>query len=137
MIVDASLAPVDSREAISTLRLSVAGGLSQFGVHLERLPAGARASFRHWPETEDELVLMDNTETLLTPGDMVCWPASRPIGHQLDNRSAGDVVFLTIGTRLPRDTIHYPDHDLITHKDGAARHFAYANGSSRSAGDRK
>ena len=121
------------------------GGLSQFGAHLERLPPGARSSFRHWHEAEDELVLVlsgtavltENTETLLAAGDMVCWPAGQPIGHQLENRSAADVVYLTIGTRLRRDMIHYPDHDLITHKDGAARQYTYANGSPRSAGDRK
>ncbi len=125
--------------------LGDAGGLSQFGVHLERLPPGARSSFRHWHEAEDELVLVlsgtpvliEDTETPLSPGDMVCWPAGQPTGHQLQNRSAGDVVYLTIGTRLPRDTIHYPDHDLITHKDGAARRYSYADGRPRSAGERK
>lgn len=121
------------------------GGLSQFGVHLERLPPGARSSFRHWHEAEDELVyvlsgtptLIETTETDLKPGDMVCWPAGQPIGHQLHNKSGADAVYLTIGTRLPRDIIHYPDHDLITHKDGSARRYSYADGSPRSAGDKR
>ena len=121
-----------------------AGGLSQFGVHLERLPPGARSSFRHWHEAEDELTfvlsgqptLIEDVETELTPGMMVCWPAGVPVAHQLQNRSEADAIYLTIGTRLPRDTIHYPDHDLITHKDGAARTYTDAAGRPRSAGER-
>ena len=27
------------------------------------------------------------------------------------------------------DTIHYPDHNLITHKDGAARRYSQSDGS--------
>ncbi|MFC6637607.1 cupin domain-containing protein [Sulfitobacter sediminilitoris] len=52
-------------------------GLSQFGVHLERLPPGSRSSFRHWHEGEDEfiyvvsgeLVLIEDQEVLLQAGE--------------------------------------------------------------------
>lgn len=124
--------------------LSDAGGLSQFGVHLERLPPSARSSFRHWHEAEDELIfvlsgkptLIEDAETELSPGTMVCWAAGVPVAHQLENRSEADAVYLVLGTRLPRDTIHYPDHDLTTHKDGAARHYTDAAGRPRNAGAR-
>ncbi|GLS87565.1 hypothetical protein GCM10010873_25390 [Cypionkella aquatica] len=123
--------------------LGDAGGLTQFGAHLERLPVGGFSSFRHWHQAEDELVLIlsghptliEDTATQLSPGDMVCWPAGVPIGHHLHNRSLDEAVYLTLGTRLPRDTIHYPDHDLIAHKDRAARHYNNVEGMVRSAGD--
>ncbi|MGL6211845.1 MAG: cupin domain-containing protein, partial [Paracoccaceae bacterium] len=109
-----------------------AGGLTQFGAHLEVLPAGSRSSFRHWHEAEDEMiymlagevVLIEDTESLLTVGDAACWPAGHPTGHSLENRSAEDAVYLVVGTRKQHDRIHYPDHDLTTDKDGPARRYS-------------
>lgn len=120
------------------------GGLSQFGVHLEELPPGSFSSFRHWHEAEDEAVyvlsghpvLVEDGETPLSPGDMACWPAGMPLGHHLHNRTDAPAVYLTIGTRLKRDRIHYPDHDLITEKDGPARRYSHADGRPRTKGDR-
>lgn len=117
------------------------GGLTQFGVHLERLPPGSASSFRHWHEAEDELVLVlsgqptliEDDETLLQPGDMACWPAGLAVGHCLQNRTAEEAVYLTIGTRHIRDVIHYPNHDLITRKDGPTRAYTHANGIARTA----
>jgi uncharacterized cupin superfamily protein len=145
MIVDPSLAPEENREAVSTLRLSIAGGLTQFGAYVKTLAAKAWPSDRPWRAAEDKLVLVlsgapvrvENGETPHPPGETPSWPAGWPIGHQVPNRSTGDVVYLTIGTRLPREIIHYPDHDLITHKDGAARRYTDADGRPRSAGERK
>ncbi|MES2844939.1 MAG: cupin domain-containing protein [Pseudomonadota bacterium] len=119
--------------------LGDAGGLSQFGAHLERLPAHSKSSFRHWHEAEDEFLyvlsgtptLIEDSETLLHPGDAGVWPAGRPLGHCLANRTDGDVIYVVIGTRLRTDRIHYPDHDLITEKDGPARRYFRADGSPR------
>lgn len=134
--------------------LGDAGGLSQFGVHLERLPPGGRSSFRHWHMAEDEAVyvlsgrpvLVEDGETPLAPGDLALWPAGRAVGHcltnpgltnpGLTNPAAEPAVYLTFGTRLPQDTIHYPDHDLITYKDGPARRYAHADGRPRMKGAR-
>ncbi len=112
------------------------GGLSQFGVHLERLPIGSGSSFRHWHETEDEMVLIlagtptliEDHETQLTAGSVLCWPKSTPIGHRLENRGTTEALYLTLGTRLTRDVIHYPDHDLVTRKIGPLRHYFHADG---------
>lgn len=121
------------------------GGLTQFGVHLEELPPGGHSSFRHWHEAEDEMilvlsghpVLIEDEETQLSPGDAACWPAGAPVGHCLENRADVPAVYLTIGTRLPRDRIHYPDHDLITEKDGPARRYSHADGRPRTKGETK
>lgn len=117
-------------------------GLSQFGVHLERLPPGSRSAHRHWHEGEDEfiylvsgeLVLIEDQETVLRAGDAAGWQAGQPIGHCLENRSESEAVVLVVGTRLTADVVHYPDHDLILHRDGEARRYTYGDGSPRKAG---
>lgn len=117
--------------------LSDPGGLTQYGAFIEVLPPGSRSSFRHWHETEDEMiyllagevVLVEDSETALRTGDCAAWPAGHPVGHCLENRSAQDARYLVIGTRNRSDTIHYPDHDLITHKDGPARRDTRGDGS--------
>jgi uncharacterized cupin superfamily protein len=121
----------------SSRLISDLGGLSQFGAFVEELPPGSSSGHRHWHDTEDEmvyvlsgeLVLVEDTETPLHAGDTACWPAGTAIGHRLDNRSATAATYLVIGTRAERDIIHYTDHDLITHKDGAARRYLRRDGT--------
>jgi uncharacterized cupin superfamily protein len=118
--------------------LSDPGGLTQFGAFIEELPPGSRSGHRHWHETEDEMVyvlsgevvLVEDEETVLRPGDTACWPAGQPIGHRLDNRSEAPARYLVIGTRNTTDTIHYTDHDLITHKDGPTRRYLRRDGTA-------
>lgn len=116
-------------------RLGDAAGLTQFGVNLLRLPAGAWSSQRHWHAGEDEfvwvlsgeVVLVENEgETLLRPGDCAGWKAGVANGHKLENRSAEEAVLLEVGTRAPGgDRGHYPDIDMVfgpegfLHRDGA------------------
>jgi len=101
-------------------------GLTQFGVNLTTLKPGAASALRHWHEGEDEFVYVlqgevmlieDEGETLLRPGDAAGFKAGVPNGHHLVNKSARDVVYLEIGTRLPRERAHYPDVDLIYERD--------------------
>jgi uncharacterized cupin superfamily protein len=75
-----------------------------------------------------EVVLVEETETLMKAGDVACWPAGHPVGHHLENRSTAKASYLTIGTRKTKDVIHYPDHNLISHKDGDARRHTHADG---------
>ena len=113
------------------------GGLTQFGVHIEVLRPGSKSSLRHWHETEDEMiymlagevVLVEDHETLLCKGDFARWPAGIPTTHYIENRQDADAQYLTIGTRNPTDTVHYPDHKLVTHKDSAARQHGQSDGS--------
>ena len=120
--------------------LSDQGGLTQFGAFIEILPPTSRSGFRHWHEGEDEMVLMlagevvlvEDCETLLRQGDAACWPAGQTIGHCLHNRSSVEARYLVVGTRRQQDVIHYPDHDLVSHKDGTARAWFYADGRPRS-----
>ena len=116
--------------------LGDAAGLTQFGVNLTRLPAGAWSSQRHWHSDEDEflyvvqgeLVLVtDAGEETLRAGDCAGFQAGTPDGHHLQNRAAEDALFLEIGSRrIEHDEVFYPDIDLkaskgragFTHSDG-------------------
>lgn len=138
MIIDPANAPVSGEAGLSTLHLSVAGGITQFGAYIDTLQPGAFSSHRHRHTAEDEFIyVLDGTVTLrdddgmhdLTSGDAAAWPAGLPIGHRLDNRSDAPVRYLVIGTRAERDIIHYTDHDLITHKDGPTRRYLRRDGS--------
>ncbi|MGV8987677.1 MAG: cupin domain-containing protein [Cypionkella sp.] len=119
--------------------LSDPGGLTQFGAFIEILPPGAKSSFRHWHEAEDEMVVMlagevvliEDTPTPLRAGDVACWPAGLAQGHCLHNQSEAEARYLVIGTRGAQDVIHYPDHDLVTHKTGSARAYFHADGRKR------
>ena len=112
--------------------LGEAAGLTQFGVNLVRLKPGAASSQRHWHENEDEFLIVlegelvlveDEGETLLRPGDAAGFKAGVPNGHQLVNRSGRDGVFLVVGTRAPTERGHYPDIDLLYEKTAGGSRF--------------
>jgi uncharacterized cupin superfamily protein len=119
--------------------LADAVGINQFGVNLMRLPPGMWTSQRHWHTHEDEfvwilggeVVLVEDSEALLRPGDVACWPAGLAVGHCLHNRSAAEARYMVVGSRRVQDVINYPDNDLVTHKDGAARAYFHRDGRSR------
>ena len=116
--------------------LSDAGGLTQFGVHLVTLPPGCWASQRHAHSHEDEFcyiltghpVLIDNNgETQLEPGDVTAHKAGDGNAHHLINKTEADVTYLVMGSRHPGiDMVTYPDVDL-TVKPG--RVFTRKNGT--------
>ena len=114
----------DSLGAFEALLFSDTGGLSQFGAFVEILQPGARSAHPHWHEEEDEMVyvlegevllLEGESEETLQPGDAATFPAGRDVGHRLENRSEAAVRYLVIGTRAPRDRVHYPEHGRVLH----------------------
>jgi uncharacterized cupin superfamily protein len=122
-----------------------AGGLTQFGCHLERLPPGSRSSHRHWHETEDELVYILQGEVVLIEADETVLRARRrrrrragePTGHCLENRSDADALYLVVGTRRMADVVHYPDAGLtMTITDRRHRVFRDAEGLTVAEYDR-
>ena len=114
--------------------LGDAAALTQFGVNLLRLPPGVWSSQRHWHSLEDEFVwvvegevvlVTEDGEELLGPGDCAGFKAGAANGHHLQNRSMRDALVLEIGSRSTDDASDYPDIDLRwsralgqTHKDG-------------------
>ena len=78
-------------------------GLSQFGVNLVTLAHGSWSSQRHWHTNEDEFIYVlegevtlvtDGGETLLGPGMAAGFPAGKPDGHHLINRSGRPARYL-------------------------------------------
>ena len=112
--------------------LGDAGGLTQFGVNLTRLPPGGATAQRHWHEAEDELVFVvsgelvlieDGGETPLRSGEAASFKAGHADGHHLVNRSSEDAVVLEIGSRFSDERGHYPDIDLVYEKRGGEIRF--------------
>ena len=66
MIVDPATTKVTHRDGVETLLLSDAGGLRQFGCHIETLPPGTWSSQRHWHSAEDEFLYIPVSYTHLT-----------------------------------------------------------------------
>jgi len=116
-------------------RLGDAAGLTQFGVNLLRLPPGVWSSQRHWHAQSDEFVYVvsgqvvlvtDEGEEILNPGDAAGFKAGDDNGHHLQNRSAEDAFLLEVGTRIPGERVEYSDIDMIipdgsvsyVHRDG-------------------
>jgi uncharacterized cupin superfamily protein len=117
-------------------RLGNAGGLTDFGVNLMRLPPGAWSSQRHWHSHEDEFVYVlegeltlmeDGGETMLRAGDCAAFPKGSGDGHHMINRSDAMAVYLEVGSRQPADLTTCSDIDMMsanadgrfTHMDGA------------------
>ena len=107
-------------------RLGNAGGLTDFGVNLMRLPPGGWSSQRHWHSHEDEFVYVlegelvlieDGGETVLRAGDCAAFPKDSGNGHHLVNRSNARVRVLEVGTRTAEETAHYSDIDMVHRED--------------------
>jgi uncharacterized cupin superfamily protein len=108
-------------------------GLTLLGARHVVLEPGAWSSQRHWHEGEDELLVMlsgwavlieDDGETVLAPGDIGAWPKGVHNGHHLINRSDQPCSFVCVsaGTNTGGG---YSDIDMMftadsryIHKDG-------------------
>jgi uncharacterized cupin superfamily protein len=107
-------------------RLGDAAGLTQVGVNLVRLGPGVWSSQRHWHSHEDEFVhvlsgelilVTDDGEQTMRPGDCAGFKAGERNGHCLQNRSSAEATILVIGARNDADHGEYPDIDMIFHPD--------------------
>lgn len=122
----------------SSIRLGEAGGLTQFGANLVILQPGAMSSLRHWHHAEDEFVMVtegecvlvqDAGETVMRAGDCAAFPAGNPDGHHFLNRSDSEARFLVVGSKAPRETCVYSDHDLMLEVDHGAVRLTYKDGA--------
>ena len=73
--------------------------------------------------TEGELVLVqDEGEYVMRPGDCAAWPAGDTNGHCFLNRTDREARFLVVGSKAPHEVATYSDVDLVLEvKDGAAQ----------------
>lgn len=101
-------------------RLAPVAGLTDFGVSHVVLDPGGISSQRHWHEGEDEFAVMlageavlveEDGETVVRPGDCIAWAKGVANGHQLVNRSDTPCTFVVVG-RAATSACHYPDIDM-------------------------
>jgi uncharacterized cupin superfamily protein len=146
--IDIAELPVDSRtnypepynlvvSGRQRKRLGNAAGLDQFGVNLTTLKPGAASALRHWHEMEDELVyilhgevvLIENDgETVLRPGEAAGFKAGVANGHQLINKTTQDAVYLEIGTRAKHERAFYSDVDMMVVRDDDGTRYTHKDG---------
>lgn len=97
-------------------------GLTNFGVNITVLPAGAVSALRHAHSRQDEFVyIVSGRPTLCTdegtnelrPGSCAGFKAGTGNAHRLENRTASPVVYLEVGDRSVGDEVAYPDDDLV------------------------
>jgi uncharacterized cupin superfamily protein len=122
----------------SSLRLGQAGGLTQFGANLVILQPGAKSSLRHWHRNEDEFVMVtegelvlvqDEGEYVMRPGDCAAWPAGDTNGHHFLNRTDREARFLVVGSRAPSEVATYSDVDFRIEIEAGNARFTYRDGS--------
>ena len=112
-------------------RLAPVAGLGEIGASHVVLKPGAWSSQRHWHDGVDELLVMltgeavlveDDGETVLRPGDIAAWPKGVRNGHCLQNRSDAECSFVAISAGdSANDSGSYPDIDMQFGPDGFSR----------------
>lgn len=116
-------------------RVAPAAGIEDFGASHVVLEPGGISSQRHWHAGEDELVVMlageavlieDEGEAIMRPGDVAAFRKGVANGHYLVNRSDRPCTFLAVGKPAASDC-HYPDIDLRF--DAATGAFTHRNGT--------
>lgn len=107
-------------------RIAPLGRLTEMGASHVVLDPGAWSSQRHWHEKDDELLIMlsgtavlveDEGETELKPGDIAAWPKGDANGHHLINRSDEPCSFVAISAG-PGGAGAYSDIDMRWTADG-------------------
>ena len=111
--------------------------LTQFGVNLVTLAPGTWSSQRHWHANEDEFIyVLDGEVTLVTdagekvlgPGMAAGFPAGKPDGHHLVNRTERPALYLEVDTRAAYEEAHHSDIDMVARKEGGRFVFTHKNG---------
>lgn len=95
-------------------------GLQRIGLHLTRVPPGARTSWPHCEEHEEEFVFViegaldawiDGVLHPMAAGDLAAFPCGTGICHTFINNGDHDAVLL-VGGETPKanNRIYYPRH---------------------------
>ena len=108
-----------STERMGPVRsLGKAAGLERIGINIQRLPPGARSSWPHAEENEEEFVYVidgdvdawiDGHLHRMTTGDLAAFPAGTGICHCFINNGSREVLLL-VGGEAPKkgSRIVYP-----------------------------
>ena len=96
----------------------------QVGVNRVELPPGTWSTQRHWHTVNDEVVVVisgelvvvtDEGEETLGPGDCIAFKAGVPNAHHLQNRGVVPAIYYDIGGRDAWDLSNFPDIGLQAH----------------------
>jgi uncharacterized cupin superfamily protein len=92
------------------------------GMLIESPAPGKRLCPRHYHMLEEEqalvlegevTLLLGDARHVMRPGDYVCFPAGRKVGHSFLNSGTGPCKYLMIGERNPSDVCVYPDSNKL------------------------
>ncbi len=132
----------DGFDGRSSQVLGDPSGITQFGVNIVRLAPGAQSSLRHYHLQQDEFLMMtagelvlidDDGEHVMRPGDCAAFPAGDANGHHLINKTDVPAAFLVVGTRTPTETAVYSDIDMKVDVDADGYTFTRKDGSPLTA----
>lgn len=97
-----------------------AAGLLRVGLHVQRVPPGARVSWPHAEEKEEEFVFVldgqvdawvDGALHRMSAGDLAAFPAGTGICHTFLNNGERDATLLVGGEANKEDNrVYYPLH---------------------------
>ena len=131
--INATGYPSPYREAMAKRhyrKLAGLAGIPDFGISHVVLEPGGISSQRHWHEGEDELLVMltghavlveDDGETELGPGDIAVWPKGVRNGHHLINRTSEPCSFVCVSAGVEAGGA-YSDIDMMWTVDGSFVH---------------
>jgi len=104
------------------LTFAAAGADYHVGLLIESPAPGRRLCPTHYHMLEEEQALILEGQVTLVlgearydmkPGDYVCFPAGRKIGHSFMNSGPGPCSYLMIGERNPNEVCVYPDSNKV------------------------
>ncbi len=119
-------------------RLGDTLGLNNFGVNYVCLPPGTASSQRHWHTKQDEFIYIikgqlvlvtDAGAQVMCAGTVAGFPAGKPDGHQLINRTDKDAFYMEVGDRTEGDTGEYSDIDMRAVRDDSGFLFVHKDGT--------
>jgi uncharacterized cupin superfamily protein len=104
------------------LTFAAAGKDYHVGMLIEAPAPGMRLAPLHYHMMEEEhalilegqvMLLLGDERYAMKPGDYVCFPAGREVGHSFLNSGAGPCSYLMIGERNPADVCIYPQSNKM------------------------
>lgn len=120
-VVAAHAVPVGEFPGVEIRALGAAGGATKSGLNLVTLEPGAAGTPFHCHALEEELfVVLDGGGALrlgdgeheLRTGHVLARPPATGVAHAL-TAGADGMTYLAFGTRVPGDSIHYPDEGQL------------------------